>query len=158
MIKTLEIAETINRNKQSNSYDEYCKKVLSNKQILAWIIKECISEFKDIPLEDIPAYIESDPKLNASIDDDSERFLGMNTEDHSVYGAVIIFDILVGLRLPNSLETENIGLILNVEAQANNNTPYPLLSRAIYYGSRFFLFLKMKAVICLPTKKPFFKK
>ena len=34
--------------------DRYCKKLLSNKQILAYVMKGCIPEYADIPLEDIP--------------------------------------------------------------------------------------------------------
>lgn len=39
------------------SYDECCKKILCNKQ-MARIIKECVSEFHDIPLPEIPDYID----------------------------------------------------------------------------------------------------
>ena len=69
-----------------------------------------------------------------NIDKAADQIYGMNPEDHTVYGAKIIFDIIVGIRLPQ--ETESIGLILNIEAQANSNTQYPLLGRAIYYCSR----------------------
>ncbi len=55
------IAEVIDRNQYNPAYDECCKKILCNKQILARIIKECVSEFRDIPIAEIPDYIESDP-------------------------------------------------------------------------------------------------
>ena len=29
-------------------YDEICKQILSNKMILAWIMKECASEYRDV--------------------------------------------------------------------------------------------------------------
>ncbi len=135
MNTTTEIVETIKHSKYKITYDEYCKKILCNKQILARIIKECVSEFHDIPLAEIPDYMESEPTMNINVDKAADKIYGMNTEDISVHGAKIIFDILVGIRLPNSLK-DSIGLILNIEAQANSNTPYPLLSRAVYYCSR----------------------
>ena len=104
--------------------------------ILARIIKECVSEFHDIPLAEIPHYMESDPTMNVNMDKATDKIFGMNPEDTSVFGAKIIFDIIVGIRLPDSHEKENIGIILNIEAQANSNRQYPLLSRAIYYCSR----------------------
>ena len=125
----------LDRNPHNVTYD-YCKRILCNKQILSRIIKECVSEFHDIPLAEIPNYIESDPTTNMNIDKATEKIYGMNPEDTSVFGAKIIFDIIVGIRLPDTPEKENIGLVLNIEAQASSNTPYPLLNRAIYYCSR----------------------
>ena len=126
----------IDRNGHKLTYDEYCKRILSNKQILARIIKECVSEFHDMPLAEIPDYIVSDPTTSINDDKTIDKIYGMNPEDTSVFSAKIIFDIIVGIRLPDSHEKENIGLILNIEAQANSNRHYPLLSRAIYYCSR----------------------
>ncbi len=136
MNTSTELVDTIDHNQNTITYDEYCKKILCNKQILARIIKECVTEFHDIPLAEIPAYIESDPTTNINIDKATDKINGMNTEDQSVSGAKIIFDILVGIKLPYSQEAESIGLILNIEAQANSNTHYPLLNRAVYYCSR----------------------
>ena len=136
MNKVNELNEMIDRSGHKITYDEYCKRILSNKQILARIIKECVSEFHDMPLAEIPDYIVSDPATSINVDKAVDKIYGMNPEDTSVFGAKIIFDIIVGIRLPDSHEKENIGLILNIEAQANSNRHYPLLSRAIYYCSR----------------------
>ena len=136
MNKVNELNEMIDCSGHKLTYDEHCKRILSNKQILARIIKECVSEFHDIPLAEIPDYIVSDPATSINIDKAVDKIYGMNPEDTSVFGAKIIFDIIVGIRLPNSSKKENIGLILNIEAQANSNRHYPLLSRAIYYCSR----------------------
>ena len=136
MIKVNELNEMIDRSSHNLTYDEYCKRSICNKQILARIIKECVSEFRDIPLAEIPDYIVSDPTMSINVDKAIDKIYGMNPEDTSVFNAKIIFDIIVGIRLPNSSKKENIGLILNIEAQANSNRHYPLLSRAIYYCSR----------------------
>ncbi len=132
----LEIADAIENNDLNKAYDEYCKKILSNKQILARIMKECVSEYRDIPVEEIPSYIENDPQLDVSVDDETDKIQGRNVEDQSVHGAEIKYDILFDAKLPNSEENEKIGLFINIEAQNSSNTPYPILSRAVYYCSR----------------------
>lgn len=50
------IASVIENNEIGKAYDDYCKKILCKKQILSYIIKECVSEFADIPLQEIPYY------------------------------------------------------------------------------------------------------
>ncbi len=146
MDKTTEFVEEIDRNPHNVTYDEHCKKILCNKQILSRIIKECVSEFHDIPLAEIPDYIVSDPATNMNVDKAIDQIYSMNPEDTSVFGAKVIFDIIVGIRLPNSPYKENIDLILNIEAQANGNTSYPLVSRAIYYCSRLLARQKNRPV------------
>lgn len=51
MIGNLAIASTIDKRINGKAYDHYCKMILSNKQVLAHIMKECISEFAVIPLK-----------------------------------------------------------------------------------------------------------
>ena len=58
MKKYTETASVISHYDDKKAYDMYCKKLLSNKQILAYVMKGCIPEYADIPLEDIPSYIE----------------------------------------------------------------------------------------------------
>lgn len=44
--------------------DESCKRLLSEKSILAWILHACVAEFKDVPVRDIAEkYIEGTPEL-----------------------------------------------------------------------------------------------
>ena len=136
MEANLEVADAIETNDLNKAYDEYCKKILSNKQILARIMKECVAEYRDIPVEEIPSYIEHEPRLDVSLDEEADKIQGRNVEDQSVHGAVIKYDILFDAKLPNSKENERIGLFINVEAQNSSNTPYPILSRAVYYCSR----------------------
>lgn len=42
------LAKRIDTAGQNASYDSYCKRLLANKQILAWILKTCVPEFKII--------------------------------------------------------------------------------------------------------------
>ena len=61
------IASVIEKNEIGKAYYEYCKKILCNKQILSYIIKECILEFADISLQEIPYYIESNPVFDVIV-------------------------------------------------------------------------------------------
>ena len=135
MMENLEIADAIDNNTTDSAYDEYCKKVLSNKQVLAHILKTCVREYADVPLKEIPSYIEHDLMLNVSMED-SEVIKGRNVEDQSVFGAEIRYDILFDAKLPHSSKEERIGLFINIEAQNHRQTAYPLITRAIYYCSR----------------------
>ena len=92
MIENLEVASSIEHS-QEKVYDIYCKKILSNKQILAHIIKECIDEFKDIPTKIIPNYIESNLQ-NDNLNINNDKIIGKNLEDESIPGSLIKYDIL----------------------------------------------------------------
>lgn len=130
------IASVIEKNEIGKAYDEYCKKILCNKQILSYIIKECILEFADISLQEIPYYIESNPVFDVIVNDTIQ---GKNLEDESISGALIKYDILFEVSLPRKKgqnEHELIRVFVNLEAQNKDNPGYPLLSRAVYYCSR----------------------
>ena len=45
-------------------YDQACKLVLSNKQILARILKRCVPEYKDCTYVEIEGYIEGEPEVS----------------------------------------------------------------------------------------------
>ncbi|NBJ65450.1 hypothetical protein D5266_09745, partial [bacterium c-19] len=94
MIKVNELNEMIDHSGHNLTYDEYCKRILCNKQILARIIKECVLEFHDIPLAEIPNYIVSNPITSINVDKVVDKIYGMNPEDTSIFGAKIIFDII----------------------------------------------------------------
>ena len=47
------LGAAIKQQADRKAYDRYCKKLLSNKQILAYFFKEYVEEFSDIPLKDI---------------------------------------------------------------------------------------------------------
>ena len=130
------IASVLDKNKINKAYDYYCKKILSNKQILAHIMKGCVHEFADIPWEEIPKYIESVPETDVVL---SDHINGKNLDDESISGALIKYDVLFEAALPKKQEgkeKEVIGLFVNLEAQNKDNPGYPLVSRAIYYCSR----------------------
>ncbi len=41
--------------------------------MLTRIMKECVAEYREIPVEEIPSYIEHDPQLDVAVDDDADK-------------------------------------------------------------------------------------
>ena len=125
-------------------YDEAAKRLLSQKTVLAYILKECLPEYQDYTPEEIAdRFIEGDPQIGeAAVHADEEisewekpeRILGLNTEDTTVTEGLVRYDIRFKVLLPK--DPERLYLILNIEAQNEQQTWYPLLKRAVYYGSR----------------------
>jgi len=115
-------------------YDKICKQILSNKMILAWIMKECMVEYQNIEVEDIAEkYIEGDPYIGTINVATGENIYGMSTEDFNINKGKIFHDIRYHTIVPN--KREFIELIVNIEAQNEYNPGYPLLKRGIHYGS-----------------------
>lgn len=123
------IGTVLDKHTASKAYDGYCKKILSNKQILANIMKGCVPEYSGLNLDEIVDCIEP------SSHNDDFSINGLNTDDLSIDGALIKYDVLFEAKLPGA-EDDKIGLIINIEAQNNHTPGYPLVSRALYYCSR----------------------
>ena len=122
----------------SAGYDAACKRVLSEKAILARIMKSCLEEYKECDVSDIAEkYIEGQPQVSAVPvlpDEDSTVISGMDTEDKSVREGSVTYDIRFRAIAPSS--GEQIALIINVEAQNDFYPGYPLIKRGIYYCCR----------------------
>ena len=142
MRETTRIASAITKNENKKVYDEYCKRILSNKQILAYVMKGCIPEYEDTPLEEIPACIELSATESEMIDERS-----IEVVDEAIPGSQIKYDIQFEAALPckykaegseekRSSDKEKLCLIINLESQAKDNPGYPLIKRALYYSSR----------------------
>ena len=115
----------INNKKNLNAYDKQSKRILKDKDVLSFIMKECIPEYRECTIEEIKKCIE---------DGNDYKFIqGIRNEDSRIKDTTVVYDILFTSKLPNS--NEEIGMYINVEAQ-NNSTRYPLINRAIYYVSR----------------------
>ncbi|MDE7242596.1 MAG: hypothetical protein K2O18_01280 [Oscillospiraceae bacterium] len=132
------IAQGLHVTDDSAGYDAACKRVLSEKAILARIMKSCLEEYKDCDVGDIAEkYIEGQPQVSAVPvlpDEDSTVINGMDTEDKSVYEGTVTYDIRFRAIVPGS--DERIALIINVEAQNDFYPGYPLIKRGIYYCCR----------------------
>lgn len=132
------IAQGLHTTDDSAGYDAACKRVLSEKAILARIMAACLDEYKDCDVNEIAEkYIEGNPQVSAVpvLPDESGTIIsGMDTEDKSVREGSVTYDIRFRAIAPSS--GENIGLIINVEAQNDFYPGYPLLKRGIYYCCR----------------------
>lgn len=77
-------------------YDAACKRVLSEKIILAYIMKACLEEFSDASLDDITnKYIEGTPEIGETpvLADSVPRIQGGPSEDATIHEGTVMFDI-----------------------------------------------------------------
>lgn len=124
------------------AYDASVKRLLANREILAWIMKDCVEEFKNCTIKDIAEkYIEKDPEISSTAVNpdetnraETESITGMNTEDKSVNEGTVYYDIRFFAAAPGSGQT--IKLIINIEAQNDYYPGYPLIKRGLYYCGR----------------------
>ena len=132
------LAETMGTAGEKAGYDAACKRLLSEKSILAWIMKSCLTEYQDCSIKDIvEKYIEGQPSVESvpvAPDQTNPVIRGMRTEDISQTEGTVTYDVRFYAYAPGT--DELIRLIVNVEAQQRYNAGYPLLKRAIYYCSR----------------------
>ena len=123
---------------QKKAYDEACKRVLSERGIMAHILKACTEEFKDCDLQDIAQrYIQGEPNISCmavDLEAISPRIESEQTEDKSKAEGTVYYDIRFHAVAP--VEGKLIQLIINLEAQNDFNPGYPLLKRAVYYCGR----------------------
>ena len=133
-----EIAKDIERAGVMVQYDAQCKKVLSNKYILAWIMQTVVGEFSQMTIDEIYRCIEADIQVGtvsvSSGTTTKEKIEGLHTEDKDAEEGSITYDIHFAAYAPAS--EENIKILINVEAQQNFYPGYPIVTRSIYYGAR----------------------
>ena len=133
------IAEDIHATDQRAQYDAACKRLLSQKVILAWIMKSCLKEYQDCDITEIAEkYIEGRPQISeVPVEQDetlAPRIHGIRNEDTSLEEGTSIYDIRFLATAPSSGEL--IHLIIDLEAQNEFDPGYPLIKRAIYYCGR----------------------
>lgn len=134
------LVQTLSLKKEMAQLDAACKAVLSDKHLLAHILKTVAKEYRGYSIEEIVGFIEGEPEIGSSSPDPSdenvrcERVSGMSQEDSSVYEGVIRYDIRFRSVVPNAEGVNE--LIVNVEAQNDFRPGYSLVTRGIYYCAR----------------------
>ncbi len=113
--------EMIQEDPKENAYDASCKRILSYKSILAWILKDALEECKDLSISEIMAGIEPD--------NSHDKIIRFNVEDESISGARLYFDLVFVIRYQKQT------ILVNIEAQSSP-VHYHLKNRALYYGCR----------------------
>lgn len=119
-------------------YDENIKNILSNKIILAWILKYTVGEFFDETVEQIMELIEGPPEISSvpiypGKSNTLPRITGSSTEDKIPTEGEITYDIKFVVFTPGG---ERIKMIVNIEAQKDFYPGYDLITRGVFYGAR----------------------
>ena len=131
--------QPITNEQQKALYDEACKNVLSEKSIAARILKECVEEYKCIPVADIiNKYIQGKPEISKVLVQDEGALTKIRTEqteDSSEKEGTVFFDVRFTALVPGE-DDSFLELIINFEAQNDFHPGYPLLKRGIYYCGR----------------------
>ena len=149
------ISDTLEGNDCKDRLDTEVKKVLSDKTVLAWILKYTTSEFAPYTIEKIKECIEGTPEVGThpvypkskrknknepkrkqdsnAKDSTPEAITGSDTVDKVPGEGTITYDIRFYAVTPTK---NRIKLILNVEAQKEFDTGYDLVTRGIFYCAR----------------------
>ena len=134
-INNAENSET--NDNQKTLFDASCKRILSIKIFLAWIMKSCMEEYKDCDVNDIAEkYIEGEPEIGTApmLPDENILINGTTNEDTSTKEGTIVYDIRFYAAAPKRDGLTR--LIVNVEAQSQWNPGYPLIMRGLFYCCR----------------------
>ncbi len=120
------------------AYDKSCKLLLSEKHILAWILRTCAEEFSDMDIDTIVKEClggQMDVEQVPVAPHETGAFLqGREVGITSPAEGNVYFDILFDAIVP--AKDESVRLVVNVEAQTDFYPGYSLLRRGVYYCAR----------------------
>lgn len=120
------IANVIEKTEGNSQYDQQVKELLSDKNILAHILKGCVDECSRLSIEEIKDCITGEVAI------DSSRIEGHQQEDNIIGEGTIKYDIRFDIILPSK---DCAKIIIDIEAQ-KNDTSYDLVTRGIFYIAR----------------------
>lgn len=133
-----EFARNLDLAQAKIQYDEQCKKVLGDKNVLSWILQRTVREYAGMNREEIMKCIEGEPEIGSRRvnpgETNASQITGMANEDKVNEEGTIFYDIRFLAWIPKS--REKIRLIINVEAQKKYHTGYSLTTRGVFYGAR----------------------
>lgn len=139
-VRKTHLARRIEKTADEIQYDENVKKILSDKQVLARIVKHRTEEFKDYDISTIMECIEGTPEISTvsvypgtEKQPDHEVITGMNTESKEPKEGMITFDVRFYML---TKDQKQIKIILNIEAQKDYYPGYHFEPRAIFYCAR----------------------
>ena len=117
-------------------YDTEVKKILSDPQILAWILKYTVKEFAEYPITEIIPCIEGEAEVSTHAVHPGYYTVpieGEATEATETAAQRVTYDIRFKVRVP---EQGLAGMIINVEAQNKFYENYDLVTRGVFYCAR----------------------
>lgn len=109
-----------------NKKDSLSKRLLTRKDVLSYILKYLVEEYKNIDIKDIKASLKSGK--------DDKHIKVLKSRDIINENSIIGYDILFTVEVPNT--SEEIGMYINIEPQGIYDKSYKLIRRAIYYACR----------------------
>ena len=92
---------------ENATYDAVAKRFLAHKIFLAWILKHCVSEFRDCTIGDIAnKYIEGMPEVgtvpvNPDLTNAPRKIIGDNVEYKTLTEGMTTFDIRFAAYAPD---------------------------------------------------------
>ena len=114
-------------NNYKNSYDLLARHFMSNKQILAHLLKTLVKEYKELSIEDIYKLIDEGDGTSG------DYVKGITTNDVN-NNKEIRLDVVFTPKLPNS--DDKIGMYIGIEPQNDVRSYEKIYKRALYYNSR----------------------
>ena len=130
------ISNVLESNDCKDQYDTQVKRILSDKTVLAWILKYTTSEFNEYPIPLIKQCIEGTPEVGTHRVFPSlapEAITGIDTVDKVPGEGQVTYDIRFCVNTP---ARERIKMIINVEGQKNFHPGYDLVTRGVFYCAR----------------------
>jgi ribosomal protein S17E len=117
--------------------DSLSKLILSNKYVLAWILKSVVNEYATIPVEYIAEnYIDPSVSIGDTVIDypTSSIITGINTESNDPINGKRTFDLLFNSIIP--IDNGYTKIIVDIEPQNDFYPGYSINTRGIYYIAR----------------------
>ncbi len=126
---------------RGEKYDEACKRVLNNKEIIAPILQMLVPEYQDCTVDEVIRYIDADSiSPDEPVDDMPSEINALQTEFASVSEKLVRFDTLFRSVNPK-LSSQELVVKLHIDIGVQNDykpgsPAYPMIKRGIYYGAR----------------------
>lgn len=146
MTQKTHLMRSIEAADEKAQYDEYAKRIVADKTILAWIAKYTVQELKEYSIPTIVSCIEGEPeisevplqpdnqkKMTEQTKEQPEKISGLSTEDKVPGEGRIFYDIRFYIMTP---EKKRIKIIINIEIQKDFYPGYDLVTRGVFYCAR----------------------
>ena len=139
------IARSMEAFGDSPHYDAASKKLMSFKDVVAWILKLNTKEFADYDVSFIASNCISEVSVSEEAvhqdePDRSEALSGnervtlLNSESKSTTEGTVYYDIRLRANIPG--EKSDVFLFINIEIQNEDKEKYSLVTRGLYYCAR----------------------
>ena len=144
-MKSTAIARSMEAFGDSPHYDAASKKLMSFKDVVAWILKLNTKEFADYDVSFIASNCISEVSVSEEAvhqdePDRSETLSGnervtlLNSESKSTTEGTVYYDIRLRANIPG--EKSDVFLFINIEIQNEDKEKYSLVTRGLYYCAR----------------------